>query len=334
MNGSAEQAPYRLKTMGDLLQLSTPEFLIEDWLLENTIAMMVGDTGSFKSTLAIDIAVCIQNSLPWHSFRTRACNVAIFNHEDGNGFTKRYLASLNHYQVRESLIFWDSEVPNLLDTSMVDARISAMKEAEIGLVVVDTLAHGMQGADENSAKEMGVVIANLIKIKEQLNATVLVVHHTGKDASKGARGSSSLKAAVDTEITVKASKRRITLNQSKQRHCRIGDPLQLIAQEVPIDGASACILVPDPGAGTVVGDYHLKGKTAIGWSLLNGLASENASVPVESFVHELRANDSFTAGQKETGSFDKAISRLFNELTKRELITQSGDHLTLTGRSI
>ena len=61
MNGSAEQAPYRLKTMGDLLQLSTPEFLIEDWLLENTIAMMVGDTGSFKSTLAIDIAVCIQN---------------------------------------------------------------------------------------------------------------------------------------------------------------------------------------------------------------------------------------------------------------------------------
>ena len=42
----------------------------------------------------------------------------------------------------------------------------------------------------------------------------------------------------------------------------------------------------------------------------------------------------FTAGQKETGSFDKAISRLFNELTKRELITQSGDHLTLTGRSI
>ena len=334
MNGSAEQAPYRLKSMNDLLQLSTPEFLIEDWLLENTIAMMVGDTGSFKSTLAIDIAVCIQNSLPWHSFRTRACNVAIFNHEDGNGFTKRYLASLNHYQVRESLIFWDSEVPNMLDTSMVDARISAMKEAEIGLVVVDTLAHGMPGADENSAKEMGVVIANLIKIKQQLNATVLVVHHTGKDASKGARGSSSLKAAVDTEITVKASNRKITLNQSKQRHCRIGDPLQLIAQEVPIDGTSACILVPDPGAGTVVGDHHLKGKTAIGWSLLNGLASENASVPVESFVLKLQANDLFTAGQKETGSFDKAISRLLNELTKRELITQSGDQLTLRDRKI
>ena len=69
----------------------------------------------------------------------------------------------------------------MLDTSMVDARISAMKEAEIGLVAVDTLAHEMPGADENSAKEMGVVIANLIKIKQQLDATVLVVHHTDKD---------------------------------------------------------------------------------------------------------------------------------------------------------
>ena len=334
MNGNIVHAPYRLKSMNDLIQLPTPQFLIENWLLENTIAMLVGDTGSFKSTLALGIAVCVQNSLPWHSLRTRACNVAIFNHEDGSGFKTRYLANVDHYEINEPALFWDSEVPNLLNTAEVDARISAMKDAGIGLVVIDTLAHAMPGADENSAKEMGIAVDNLIRIKKQLNATVLVVRHTGKDPSKGARGSSSLKAAVDTEISVTASRGGVKLNQRKQRHCRIVDPLQLIAQEVPIDGTSACILVTDPGAGTVVGDHHLKGKTAIGWSLLNGLASENASVPVESFVHELRANDSFTAGQKENGSFDKAISRLFNELTKRELITQSGDHLTLTGRSI
>jgi hypothetical protein len=320
--------------MNDLQQLPIPRFLIEDWLLENTIAMLVGDTGSFKSTLAIGIAVCIQNSLPWHSLRTRACNVAIFNHEDGSGFKTRYLANVDHYEINEPALFWDSEVPNLLNTAEVDARISAMKDAGIGLVVIDTLAHAIPGADENSAKDMGVAISNLIRIKQHLNATVLVVHHTGKDASKGARGSSSLKAAVDTEISVTASRGGVKLNQRKQRHCRIGAPLHLIPQEMPIDGASACILVSDPEAGTVVGGHHLKGKTAIGWSLLNGLALENGNVPVKSFVLELRANDSFTAGQKETGSFDKAISRLFNELTKRKLITHSGDHLTLTERSI
>ena len=334
MSGSVVHPPYRLKSMNDLQQLPIPRFLIEDWLLENTIAMLVGDTGSFKSTLAIGIAVCIQNSLPWHSLRTRACNVAIFNHEDGSGFKTRYLANVDHHEINEPALFWDSEVPNLLNTAEVDARISAMKDAGIGLVVIDTLAHAIPGADENSAKDMGDAISNLIRIKQQLNATVLVVHHTGKDASKGARGSSSLKAAVDTEISVTASRGGVKLNQRKQRHCRIGAPLHLITKEVPINGTSACILVSDPEAGTVVGDHHLKGKTAIGWSLLNRLALENGNVPVESFVLELRANDSFTAGQKETGSFDKAIIRLFNELTKRKLITQSGDQLTLTDQKI
>ena len=61
MNGNIVHAPYRLKSMNVLIQLPTPQFLIENWLLENTIAMLVGDTGSFKSTLALGIAVCVQN---------------------------------------------------------------------------------------------------------------------------------------------------------------------------------------------------------------------------------------------------------------------------------
>jgi hypothetical protein len=320
--------------MNDLQQLPIPRFLIEDWLLENTIAMLVGDTGSFKSTLAIGIAVCIQNSLPWHSLRTRACNVAIFNHEDGSGFKTRYLANVDHYEINEPALFWDSEVPNLLNTAEVDARISAMQDAGIGLVVIDTLAHAIPGADENSAKDMGVAISNLIRIKQQLNATVLVVHHTGKDASKGARGSSSLKAAVDTEISVTASRGGVKLNQRKQRHCRIGAPLHLIAKEVTINGTSACILVPDLGAGIVVGNHHLTGKTAVGWSMLKGLAGKNGNVALDLYSCELQGNESFTAGQTQTESFKKAFSRLLDVLSGYHLITVSGDQLTLTDQKI
>lgn len=334
MNGSVFHAPYRLKSMNDLIQLPTPQFLIEDWLLENTIAMLVGDTGSFKSTLALGIAVCVQNSLPWHSLRTRACNVAIFNHEDGSGFKTRYLANVDHYEINEPALFWDAEVPNLLNTAEVDARISAMQDAGIGLVVIDTLAHAIPGADENSAKDMGVAISNLIKIKQQLNATMLVVHHTGKDAAKGARGSSSLKAAVDTEITVKASRGKVTLNQSKQRHCRSGSPLHLIAQEVPVDSQTACILVPDLEAGMVVGNHRLTGKAAVGWSMLKRLAGKNGSVPLDLYSCELQGNESFTAGQTKPGSFNRAFSRLLDDLSDCELITVSGDQLTLTDRKI
>jgi hypothetical protein len=42
-------------------------------------------------------------------------------------------------------------------------------------------------------------------IREATGAHVLFIHHSGKDASRGARGHSLLRAAVDTEIEVTAN---------------------------------------------------------------------------------------------------------------------------------
>lgn len=59
------------------------------------------------------------------------------------------------------------------------------------------------GADENKASDMGAFIAGCDAIKAATGATVLVVHHSGKDETKGARGSSSFRAALDAEFLVK-----------------------------------------------------------------------------------------------------------------------------------
>ena len=78
MNGSVVNAPYQLKSMNDLIQLPTPQFLIEDWLLQITIAMLVGDTGTFKSTLAIGIC----------RLRPELTSVALIAHQS---MQRRYL---------------------------------------------------------------------------------------------------------------------------------------------------------------------------------------------------------------------------------------------------
>jgi hypothetical protein len=70
------------------------------------------------------------------------------------------------------------------------------------LIIVDTLAQCMPGGDENGGKDMGLVIAHLKGISKATGAMVLMIHHSGKDASKGARGWSGLRAAVDAEIEV------------------------------------------------------------------------------------------------------------------------------------
>lgn len=85
------------------------------------------------------------------------------------------------------------------------------------LVIVDTLARAMGEGDENSGPDMGAMIRTLDLIRGETGAHVLVVHHAGKDTSKGARGHSSLRAAVDTEIEVTRDGLFITAETKKQR---------------------------------------------------------------------------------------------------------------------
>src|SRR5262245_4415294 len=59
----------------------------------------------------------------------------------------------------------------------------------------------------------------------QLRGHVTLVHHTGKDDTKGARGHSLLRAAVDTEIAVwrsKEAERAIGVSVTKQRDLDAG----------------------------------------------------------------------------------------------------------------
>ncbi|MFP5368024.1 MAG: AAA family ATPase, partial [Actinomycetes bacterium] len=69
---------------------------------------------------------------------------------------------------------------------------------------IDTLARAFAGGNENASEDMGLLVLNMDKIREETGACVLFIHHSGKDAAKGARGHSSLRAALDTEIEVKA----------------------------------------------------------------------------------------------------------------------------------
>ena len=57
----------------------------------------------------------------------------------------------------------------------------------------------MGNRNESSAQDMGEFIQVCDEIKDKTGATVLIVHHTGKDGAT-ARGSYSLTAAVDFQI--------------------------------------------------------------------------------------------------------------------------------------
>ena len=70
------------------------------------------------------------------------------------------------------------------------------------LVVIDTLSRHFGGKDENQTSEMSQFVSALDNMRQEFGVTVLLVHHTGKDANKGPRGSNALRAALDNEILV------------------------------------------------------------------------------------------------------------------------------------
>jgi hypothetical protein len=72
----------------------------------------------------------------------------------------------------------------------------------VDVVVIDTFAQVTPGANENAAEDMGRALANCKALHRATKALIVLVHHVGKDESRGSRGWSGIKAAADVEITI------------------------------------------------------------------------------------------------------------------------------------
>jgi len=95
------------------------------------------------------------------------------------------------------------EAPNFLEAPDVKAVIKQMRaKGRFDIVVIDTLAQVMAGGNENSGEDMGKVLAYCREITRLTGAMVILIHHSGKDESRGARGWSGLRAAADFEFEI------------------------------------------------------------------------------------------------------------------------------------
>jgi hypothetical protein len=198
--------------------------LVGGMLNKGSMGMLVGSSGTGKTFLALDMALHVAGGREWFGNPTQAMGAVYIATEAGDTIINRVIAYREHYSgVPADLPFAAVVTPvNLCDPAAdIGSVIFEIKRAitdgvPIGLIIVDTLSRAMPGSDENSSEDMTNFIGNMDRLREQTGAHVLIVHHLGKDAGRGARGHSSLNAAVDTEITVerndatKVSSARVT----------------------------------------------------------------------------------------------------------------------------
>lgn len=237
----------------ELSLLPPGEWLIKAVLPDGDLVVLFGASGSGKTFVALDMAFAVAQGLPWRGNKTKKGKVVIIAAEGAGGLTKRVkaYAKFHGIDLREVEIHVISAAPNFLeeeDIAEVLAEIKAL--GDVALVVVDTLAQVTPGANENGAEDMGRALANLRMIRELTGATVMAVHHAGKDASKGSRGWSGIKAAADAQIEVlrhEDGQREIHLEKMKDGEdgLRFGFKLEIVELGLDADGdmLTSCVAI-------------------------------------------------------------------------------------------
>lgn len=248
---------FELLTADDLAKRPRMSWRVKGVLPQTGIAALVGPSGSGKTFLTLDLAAAVARGVSWFESRVNRAPVAYLALEGEAGIASRVAAYQAHHATRLRDAFRVVvERFELLSIGDVPALAESLKEAGIvdGLVVIDTLNRAAAGADENSSVDMGLLIAAATELQARVGGLVLIVHHSGKDATKGARGHSSLFAALDACIEVSRADDRREWKLSKAKDGEDGKtyPFRLSVVEIGTDEdgdpITSCVVEPDQPA--------------------------------------------------------------------------------------
>jgi hypothetical protein len=216
---------FRFVLPSELMRRPPPIWFIKNVLPQADLALIYGLPGSGKSFLLWDMVACISRGVPWRGLRVRQAKAGWIAAEASGSVGPRSSAYVRHHGLPENALDGIptlAATPSLRIKADVDQIIVRIKELGIKLVVIDTLTAVNPGADENSVKDMTPIIDHCRRIRAETGAMCILVHHSGKDTSRGSRGTNSLPAAVDVELFVERNGDDRTMHITKSRDAADG----------------------------------------------------------------------------------------------------------------
>lgn len=251
-------APKRasnLEWFDDIEVALSAAYLAKGVLDQGAMSVVYGPSNSGKTFFALDLAFHLAIGARWRGRRVTPAVVLYLAAEGGRGVTNRIAALKATAGVLDvplalkraglDLLHDTADLQHICDLT---AEIVAKYPGRPVLIVIDTLSRIMAGGDENSAADMTALIRNVDAIRAATGAHIMLVHHTGKDAARGARGHSSLRAATDTEIEVQAEGESRAAVVSKQRDNPGGETFAFTLKSVSLghdqdgDEVTSCVV--------------------------------------------------------------------------------------------
>ena len=232
--------------LAQLPPLSPRLEVVEGILAKGEVLLLTGPPGSGKSAVAVFLASCITNGSEFLGRNTLQGNIA-------------YLAAERRLSIQRRLTVSDCDNTRVWLAggvfSIVEDHqkfIDSLKQdvSKPDVIFVDTLARVSSGMDENSAKDMGRVMAAISQVSDAFpDAAIVIIHHTTKNGGT-ARGSSAILAAADIELRARGGRNGMSLKIEKANEVEEGQVLYFdlravndgnnnnVVQAFPIDNSN------------------------------------------------------------------------------------------------
>lgn len=275
---------------------------VEGLLTAGSMSVIYGPSNCGKTFFVLDLALHVAWGKAWRGLEVDKGAIVYLSLEGAQGIQNRITAFRQHHGCADLPFV---AMPRPVDLLASDADVAAVVQlveyvaAETGqpvrMVIVDTLSRAMAGGNENSPEDMTALIGNCDRIRNATGSHLCIVHHSGKDEAKGARGHSSLRAATDTELEIKRDPEltRSVVRVAKQRDLEAADPIAFTLQAIPLGTnrrgkpVTSCVVVEAESTVILGRDDSLSSKEREAWDVLLGLFDEAEINPETGEIREV-----------------------------------------------
>lgn len=242
-----------------------------------------GESGKGKTFVSLYLAVAIASGrASWFGMKVRKTTVIYIYSEGGqNSFAKRIAAIQEDLKIRpdECDLHVITVSPNFgiehsEDAKIIREHIKAIAGGKSCAIFNDTVAKSMHGQSEDRSEGMGCYISNARSFTIEGHSFVSI-HHTGKNAERGSRGSYALPADVDGLVCIEDGVISIHKARDGADGARFGFELEQVrlGDDDEGDPITTCIVreldeVPEKSKGTTLSDKQKRGLEALQEALI------------------------------------------------------------------
>jgi len=327
-------------------------WLIQDVIPERSFVALYGPPASFKSFIAMDIAECIASGRPWLGKEINGTGPVLYIAGEGHGGIGARIAAIKQHHntpdgaqvyVVRSQINLRSSVDDF--TALIVAIDELVQElgVQLRMIVIDTLARAFGGGNENSSDDMGAFIQATGKIQNRYKCSLMLLHHAGKDTTKGLRGHSSLLGAVDTQMEImrfpETTKGLILMSKQKdgedgQRYGFEAITVDIDRSELGLENGSSLVIEASEVGDTKDSDAENKPKRDKAIGAKQKIAEKSLNVAIKTFGSIMDTPE----GRKNTITLDQwkaeFTAMIGSDVSPKDLATYWGrakDHVIKSG---